>query len=64
LPRKHTADSLTYITWHAVGVYWVPGHAALRGNEITNELARDSSVLKFVGPESLGRTFEEGLDVG
>jgi len=38
-------------TWHAVGIYWVPGHAGVRGNEITNKLARDGSGLKFVGTE-------------
>jgi hypothetical protein len=35
-----------------VGLYWVPGHAGVRRNEIADELARDSSVLEFVGPES------------
>jgi len=34
--------------WGCIGF---PGHAGVRGNEIANELARDSSVLKFVGPE-------------
>jgi len=34
-----------------VGLYWVPGHARVRGNEIADKLARDSSVQKFVGPE-------------
>jgi ribonuclease HI len=38
-------------TRHAVGLYWVPGHAGVRGIEMADELARDSSVLKFVGPE-------------
>ena len=38
-------------TQHAVGLYWVPGHAGVRGIEIADELARDGSVLKFVGPE-------------
>jgi len=38
-----------------VGLYWVPGHAEVRGNEITNKNARDGSVQKFAGPEpSLG----------
>ena len=38
-------------TQHGVRLYWVPGHAAVRGNEITDVLARDGSVLKLVGPE-------------
>jgi hypothetical protein len=43
---------LNYIsTQQAVGLYWVAGHAGERGNETTNELARGSSALKFVGPE-------------
>jgi ribonuclease HI len=37
--------------WHAVGLYWVPGHAGVRGNEIADELARGGSVLGFLGPE-------------
>jgi hypothetical protein len=36
---------------HAVGLFWVPGHTGVWGNEITTELARDGSVLRFVGPE-------------
>jgi hypothetical protein len=38
-------------TRHAVGLYWVPGHAGVRGNEIADKLARDGSVQRFVGPE-------------
>jgi len=34
-----------------VGLFWVPRHAGLRGNEIADEVARDGSVLRFVGPE-------------
>jgi hypothetical protein len=28
-----------------------PGHAWVQGNEITDKLARDGSVQKFVGPQ-------------
>jgi len=34
-----------------VGLYWLPGHAGVRGNEIVDRLARDTSVQRFVGPE-------------
>jgi len=32
-------------------VFFLPGLAGVRGNEIGDELARDGSILKFVGPE-------------
>ena len=38
-------------TLHAVELYWVPGHAGVRGIEIADKLAIDGSGLKFVGPE-------------
>ena len=42
-------------TQHMVGLYWVPGHAGVRGHKIADKLTRDGSVQKFVGPEpSLG----------
>jgi len=36
---------------HVVGLYWVPGHAGVGGNEIADGLARDGSVLGFLWPE-------------
>jgi hypothetical protein len=38
-------------TQYVVGLYWVPGHAGVRGNEPADELARSGSVLGFLGPE-------------
>jgi len=38
-------------TEHVVGLYWVPEHAGVQGNEITDKLTRDGSTVKFVGPE-------------
>jgi hypothetical protein len=35
----------------AVGLYWVCGHAAVRGNETADGVTRGSSALRFVGPE-------------
>jgi RNase H. len=36
-------------TRHTAGLYWVPRHAGIRGNEIADRVARDCSVQKFVG---------------
>jgi len=36
---------------HAVGLFWVPGHAGIRGNEIADGIARGGTALRFLGPE-------------
>ena len=36
---------------HVVGLFWVPGHAGIRGNEIADGLAKGGSVMGFLGPE-------------
>jgi ribonuclease HI len=36
---------------HAVRLYWVPGHAGVRGNAIADRLARSSSGQCFIGPQ-------------
>ena len=36
-------------TRHAVELYWVPGHAGIRINEIADELARGGSAMGFLG---------------
>jgi len=37
--------------WHVVGLFWVPGHTGIRGNEIADGLARGGTALRFLGPE-------------
>ena len=36
---------------HVVGLFWVHGHAGIRGNEIADGLARGGAALRFLGPE-------------
>jgi ribonuclease HI len=38
-------------TRYAVRLYWVPGHARVKGNETADRLARCGSANSFVGPE-------------
>ena len=37
--------------WDAMRLYWVSGHAGVRGNEITDRLTRSCSGQQFIGPE-------------
>jgi len=36
---------------HAVRLYWAPGHAGVRGNEIADRLTRSGSGQRFIGPK-------------
>ena len=51
LVQQHHKPLNDISTRHVVGLCWVPVHAGVRGNEIADELTRDGSALKFVGPE-------------
>jgi hypothetical protein len=44
------------------GLYWVPGHAGVRGNEIADELARGGSVLEFLGPKPALGDSRQGIE--
>jgi len=39
------------LTKHSVGLFWVPGHSRVCGNELDDKLARDGTVCRFVGRE-------------
>jgi len=48
-------------TQHAVGLYYVPGHDRVRGNEITKKLERDGSALKSVGPDPALGVYKQNI---
>jgi len=48
-PASECPQTHPSVTRHVVGLYRVPGHAGVQGNEIADELARDGSLLKFDG---------------
>jgi len=44
--------ALNYISaLHVVGLFWVPGYAGVRGNEIADGIARGGSAVIFLGLE-------------
>jgi ribonuclease HI len=53
---RHCQKTLNVIsTRHTAGLYSVPGHAGVRGNEIADKLTEGGSVQKFTETEpSLG----------
>jgi len=44
-----------------VGLYWVPGHAGVRGNEITDKIAKGGSAIKFIGCEPALRVCSQNM---
>jgi len=48
---------------HAVGLFWVPGHAGIRGNEIADGLARGGTALRFLGPEPALGVYRQDLQM-
>ena len=67
-PLVHQCQVLNDISaWHVVGLYWVPGHAGVRVNEIADGLTRGGSALGFLGSEpALGvsrRDIRKGLSL-
>ena len=45
---------------HAVGLFWVPGHAGIRGKEIADGVTRGGSAQRFLGPEpALGVSWQD-----
>jgi hypothetical protein len=44
-----------------VGLYWVPGHSGVWGNEIADGLARDGSGQGFLGPEPVLRVSRQDI---
>jgi ribonuclease HI len=55
-------EALNYISaLHTVGLYWVPGHEGVTGNEMANGLARNGSTSGFVGLEPALGVFWQDL---
>ena len=50
-----------YIFRHAVRLYWVPGHAGVRGNVIADNLARSGSGQLFIGPDPFLGVCEQNI---
>ena len=49
---RHCKQALNDISARCgLRLYWVPGHAGVRGNEIADRLTRSGSGQQFIGPE-------------
>jgi ribonuclease HI len=47
---------------HVVCLFWIPGHAGIRGNDIADEFAREGSVYQFVEPQPALRTSRQNVN--
>jgi len=45
-----------------VGLFWVPGHAGVRGNEIANGLAWERNFQQFVSRQNTGKKIKRWID--
>jgi Ribonuclease HI len=49
---QHCHQSIVQLAGHNIQLVWVPEHMGINGNEIADQLAREDSSYRLVGPES------------